>query len=88
MQYFQQLRLTYIEAHLVQYNKINRADLTETFNISSMQASKDLKYFQDQIQYDITRRCYVPKTKLNKSYEDSTNFLNHIYDIDELLIPL
>jgi len=66
--WFENQRRLWIKEMLEVYGFINRSHLMTKFNISMPQASKDLQKFLKEnptfVEYDLTRKCYVRKSKL------------------------
>lgn len=67
MTYFTSLRQDFIDWRLAAHGEVQRADLMRIFGVSLPQASVDINEFlaarPAAIQYDKTRRRYVPPRK-------------------------
>jgi hypothetical protein len=63
MRWAKRQRLNFIRDTLLLYGRINRADLTERFEISVPQASIDIRDARAEwpslMAYDATAKCYV-----------------------------
>lgn len=69
MNFYQSLRLKYIDYHVNKFNSINRSDLMEYFGISMPKASQDIQYYinltKNNIEYDKSKKVYVKKESFN-----------------------
>jgi hypothetical protein len=68
MNYFWHLRQDWIAEMLEIYGYINRKHLMRKFNISEIQASKDLTLYSkaNLIEYDLEKKCYINSKIFNK----------------------
>lgn len=67
MNFFQEIRLAFIDDRLVYTGKANRSDLTKAFRISFAQAAADFsvfsKRFPGRMVYSGVHKCYRPYSK-------------------------
>ena len=58
------VRFAFIDAHLETYGRVNRADISEAFDMSDQQASNDLSNFKwlwpQRMIYDPSAKAYLP----------------------------
>lgn len=70
--WIQSRRFEFIEWKLFWEGQVNRRDLEERFEISTPQASLDLRNYReatgDNIQYDLSAKAYVPTAKLRPKF--------------------
>ena len=84
----QRKRIEFIENRLYWEGKIIRKDLTDYFEISIPQATKDIKAYieeaPDNIVYDNSAKLYKPSDKFKPALisPDSELYLNHLYFTD------
>ncbi len=64
MQWAQRQRLRFIEQQLLWEGRVNRGNIAETFSVSIVQASKDMKAYRDLLPnntvYDLSGKTYLP----------------------------
>jgi hypothetical protein len=81
-------RLEFIETRLFWEGKISRKDLTDYFDISIPQATKDFKAYSDlasaNIQYDTSAKHYIASSKFNPALisPDSEKYLSELVALD------
>ncbi len=70
--FIQRRRLEFIEWKLMWERYLNRSDIEQKFQISTPQASSDIKFYRDEaggnFEYDSTAKAYVPSRSFNPQY--------------------
>jgi len=87
-------RLEFIEFQLFWYGSLQRKALTEAFEISGFQATKDIKLYLElvsgNIHYDTSDKCYYPLPRFKPQFHEPNvdNFLNGFNFGNEFSLPL
>jgi hypothetical protein len=89
-------RMKFIERHLLSHSKINRSDISEEFNVSVQQASKDLSFYRKKapgnIWYNNMAKAYYIADKFEPQFITEGDAVRYcvVYDkaYNQYIIPL